>query len=116
MPNGDVVLLFSYGTLQLPDVQQATYGRLLTGKPDVLAGYRLVPLEITDPEVVRLSGKAVHTIAQATGNPADRIRGTLFELSHAELEGTDRYEVDAYSRVEATLESGRTAWTYVDGA
>jgi hypothetical protein len=113
MPSAPLPLLFSYGTLQLPDVQQATYGRLLTGTPDALVGYRLVPLEITDPEVVRLSGKAVHSIAEATGDPAERIPGMVFALSCAELEATDGYEVDAYARVEAMLESGRIAWVYV---
>src|SRR5256885_6832475 len=107
------VALFSYGTLQQPEVQRATYGRLLDGEPDALIGYRLVALEISDPEVVRISGKAVHTIARETGELADRIPGMVFLLSEAELEATDAYEVDAYARVEAELESGRTAWVYV---
>jgi gamma-glutamylcyclotransferase (GGCT)/AIG2-like uncharacterized protein YtfP len=109
------VALFSYGTLQLPDVQRANYGRLLDGEPDVLAGYALVPLAITDPNIIRVSGKAVHTIAKASGNPADRIAGMVFQLSDAELNATDAYEVDAYARVEADLESGRRAWVYVSG-
>lgn len=109
----DPVLLFSYGTLRQPEVQLANYGRLLAGEPDVLAGYRLVPLAISDPEVVRVSGKAVHTIAQASGGPADRIAGVVFALTAEELAATDAYEVDAYARIEATLESGRSAWVYV---
>jgi len=107
------VALFSYGTLQLPRVQIANYGHELSGRPDALLGYRLAPLEIGDPEVVRISGKAVHTIARATGNRADRIAGMLFELSEEELAATDAYEVDVYARVEAELKSGRTAWVYV---
>ena len=51
------VPLFSYGTLQLPEVQRATYGRLLEGRADILCGYRLAPLTITDPGVVALSGE-----------------------------------------------------------
>lgn len=109
------VALFSYGTLRLREVQLANYGRELDGQEDMLVGYRLVPLEITDPEVVRISGKAVHTIAQATGDRRDRISGMVFELTEAELEATDAYEVDAYARAEVTLESGRTAWVYVAG-
>jgi gamma-glutamylcyclotransferase (GGCT)/AIG2-like uncharacterized protein YtfP len=107
------ILLFSYGTLQLPEVQRANYGRLLEGEADVLLGYRLASLEIRDPAVVEISGSAVHTIACATGDPADRISGMVFVLTKAELEATDAYETDAYSRVEATLESGRKAWVYV---
>jgi hypothetical protein len=107
------VRLFSYGTLQQPEVQIANYGRLLEGKPDALAGYRLVPLEISDSEVVRVSGKAVHTIACATGDASDRVPGMLFELTETELAATDRYETDAYARAELTLESGRRAFVYV---
>lgn len=105
--------LFSYGTLRQRDVQLATYGRELEGTPDALTGYRLVSLIISDPHVVALSGKPVHTIARATGNPADRIAGILFELSDAELAATDLYEVDAYRRIAVTLESGREAWVFV---
>jgi gamma-glutamylcyclotransferase (GGCT)/AIG2-like uncharacterized protein YtfP len=107
------IALFSYGTLRQPEVQIANYGRLLDGEPDVLGGYRLVPVEIADPEVVRISGKAIHTIAMASGNPDDRIEGVVFGLSEAELAATDAYETDAYARIEVTLESGRSAWVYV---
>jgi hypothetical protein len=105
--------LFSYGTLRQPEVQQATYGRLLDGAPDVLAGYRLADLIISDPRVVNLSGKAVHTIARRTGNPADRIEGVRFEISDEELAASDRYEVDAYGRAEVELESGARAFVYI---
>ena len=91
----------------------ATYGRLLEGEADALVGYQLEQLVIDDPSVVEVSGKAVHTIARATGNPADRISGTVFELSDAELHSTDAYETKAYSRIEVTLESSRRAFAYV---
>jgi len=107
------VRLFSYGTLQLPEVQIVNYGRLLEGEPDALIGYRLVPLEIDDPDVVRISSKAVHTIACAGGDPDDRIEGVVYLLTDSELEATDAYETDAYVRAEVTLESGRTALVYV---
>ncbi|MCH8616959.1 gamma-glutamylcyclotransferase [Sphingomonas sp. SM33] len=106
-------LLFSYGTLQQPEVQRANYGRLLDGAPDALVGYRLEALAITDPEIVRVSGKAVHTIARYTGDPSDRIEGIRFELTEAELAATDRYEVDAYARADVILESGAHAFVYV---
>jgi hypothetical protein len=106
-------LLFSYGTLQQREVQQSTYGRLLAGTRDVLAGYRLEPLEISDPDAVRVSGKAVHEIAQETGDPADRISGVCYHLTDEELAATDRYEVAAYVRAEAELESGIRAFVYV---
>ena len=104
--------LFSYGTLQQRDVQLANYGRELDGDPDILAGYRIEELRIGNPDVVAISGKAVHLIARRTGDPADRIEGTVFQLTEAELAATDDYEVEPYRRIEALLESGRTAWVY----
>ena len=107
------IALFSYGTLRQSEVQIANYGRRLDGEPDVLAGYCLVPVAIADPEAVRISGKAVHTIAVASGEPGERIVGMVFALSESELAATDAYETDAYRRIEVTLESGRLAWAYV---
>lgn len=107
------IALFSYGTLQLPKVQRANYGRLLEGRADALVGWALVPLEIKDAEVIRLSGLAVHTIARWTGEADDRITGMVFAITGQELEATDRYEVAAYGRVEVELESGTRAFVYV---
>ena len=107
------ILLFSYGTLQHPEVQRTTFGRLLEGRADALAGYRLAPLTISDPNVVATSGLAVHTIACPTGDPADTVAGMVFAITPAELESADRYEVDAYSRLEVVLASGTTAFVYV---
>ena len=112
-PDDASIPLFSYGTLQLAEVQQATYGRLLEGAPDVLVGYRLVPLTITNPEVVGLSGEPVHMIACRTGDGAERIPGLVYRITPAELEATDDYEGDAYARVEVRLESGAAAFVYV---
>lgn len=108
-----MIALFSYGTLQQRSVQLANYGRLLEGEPDALVGYRLSAIAITDLEVLRISGEAVHLIARPTGDPADRISGMVLHLSAAELAATDTYETDAYARVEVTLESGRVSWAYV---
>ena len=109
---GDV-RLFSYGTLQLEEVQRALFGRLLDGRPDALVGYRLAPLTISDPDVVATSGLAVHTIARRSGNPEDRIKGVVFEITRDELAHADRYETDAYARIDAVLASGDRAYVYV---
>jgi hypothetical protein len=98
--------------LQQPEVQLASFGRLLNGEADTLVGYVLARLEISDPQVVDLSGKAVHSIARRTGRDEDRIEGFVFLLSPEELEAADRYEVDAYARVEAELLSGSRAYFY----
>jgi gamma-glutamylcyclotransferase (GGCT)/AIG2-like uncharacterized protein YtfP len=107
------VRLFSYGTLQQREVQLANYGRELEGEADVLRRYRLGEVEIDDPDVVSVSGKAVHTIAVPSSNPSDRIAGTVYLLTPEELEASDAYETDAYTRVEVTLDSGCRAFVYV---
>ncbi|MBX3529760.1 MAG: gamma-glutamylcyclotransferase [Rhizobiaceae bacterium] len=106
--------LFSYGTLRLPAVQRANFGRLLEGRPDTLPGYALASILIDDPDVVSTSGLAEHLIAQPTGNPADEVAGHLLWLTPQELEAADRYEVDDYRRVKARLGSGVDAFVYVD--
>ncbi|MGE5117659.1 MAG: gamma-glutamylcyclotransferase family protein [Betaproteobacteria bacterium] len=107
-------LLFSYGTLQQHNVQLATFGRLLEGREDELVGFEqsLVPIE--DAAVVAASGKTHHPIVRYVGSADARVRGTVFEVTEAELASADRYEVAAYRRVAADLASGRKAWVYVD--
>ncbi|SCY80356.1 gamma-glutamylcyclotransferase family protein [Flavobacterium caeni] len=107
-------LLFSYGTLQKPQVQTETFGRLLHGTPDVLIGYQLRYVEITDPEVLRKSQRQFHPIIAHTGNNADTVSGVLFEITDAELAQADRYEVDDYKRIEATFASGKIGFIYVE--
>lgn len=106
-------LLFSYGTLQAPAVQMGTFGRLLTGRADRLVGHATRMLAIADADVVALSGAAEHPIVVATGNPADEVAGTVFEVTPAELDAADTYEVDDYERVAVTLASGDAAWVYL---
>jgi hypothetical protein len=110
-----MIWLFSYGTLQQENVQLATFGRRLEGRPDRLPGHAVQPVTITDPHVIATSGLAVHTIARPTGNPADSIPGTVFAITPEELEAADRYEVGDYRRIEARLESGIDAFLYVAG-
>ena len=107
-------LLLSYGTLQQDDVQLATFGRLLRGESDALVGYAQTMVRIDDADVVAKSGKTHHPIVAWSGRDADRVAGTAFEISDAELAAADAYEVAAYKRVAAPLASGRTAWVYVD--
>jgi gamma-glutamylcyclotransferase (GGCT)/AIG2-like uncharacterized protein YtfP len=107
------IRLFSYGTLQQKEVQLANYGRELEGEADALAGYVLEQVAISRADVVDLSGKAIHSVARPTGNPADQVSGMVFLLTEAELTASDAYEDAAYKRVEVTLASGQTAWAYV---
>ncbi len=106
--------LFSYGTLQLATVQQATFGRLLFGERDVLPGYRLDLMEIRDSAVIATSGKTHHPITVKTDQDSDRIEGTVFAVTPDELAHADAYEVEDYRRERVKLASGRAAWVYVD--
>jgi hypothetical protein len=110
--------LFSYGTLQLPEVQQATFGRLLTGWPDELVGFTQSVFRVEDPAFVAASGKADHAMLTRSRNEADRVSGMVFEVSHDELASADAYEPAGYMRVKAPLASGREGWVYIssDGA
>ncbi len=107
------VWLFSYGTLQQEDVQLATFGRRLEGRADALPGYATSLLEITDPDVVKTSGKTHHLMARPTGNPADEVPGVVLRITAAELAAADTYEVSDYRRVAVRLKSGLEAWVYV---
>jgi gamma-glutamylcyclotransferase (GGCT)/AIG2-like uncharacterized protein YtfP len=107
------IRLFSYGTLQLERVQLSTFGRLLHGTADAMVGYRLEPMEITDPEVIAISGTNAHTNLVLCDDPADEVEGTVFEITAAELAAADEYEVDGYERVSVRLRSGQEAFVYI---
>jgi hypothetical protein len=79
-----------------------------------MRGFELVALQIDDPAVVAISGKAQHTMARFSGRDSDVIPGTVFAVTPAEIEHADRYEVAAVKRVAVVLESGVRAWAYVD--
>jgi Gamma-glutamyl cyclotransferase, AIG2-like len=114
MDSVDEVWLFSYGTLRQPEVQMALFGRLLDGQADVLPGYAVSPLQITDPAVIAKSGTAHHTAAHQTGDPLDEVPGTVFRITRAELAVADAYEVSDCKRVTVVLGSGIEAFVYVD--
>jgi len=108
-------LIFSYGTLQLENVQLSTFGRLLQGQRDELLGFEQSLIRIQDPQVVATSGKTHHANVTFNGRNDSRVSGTVFEITDAELAAADQYEqVAAYRRVPAMLASGKQAWVYVD--
>ena len=107
-------LLFSYGTLQQESVQRATFGRPLNGRPDALVGFEQARVLIEDLQVVATSAHTHHPIVRPATDPAARVAGTVFEVTHEQLRCADAYEVAAYRRVAVTLASGNRAWVYVD--
>jgi hypothetical protein len=92
-------LIFSYGTLQQDNVQLSTFGRLLEGHGDELVGAEKSLLRIDDEKVVATSGRADHPVVRLNGLATSRVRGTVYEITDAELARADRYEVAAYKRV-----------------
>ena len=105
--------LFSYGTLQLKQVQLNLFGKKLTGTSDILKGYKISTLKISNVKVIKSSGINTHPILEYTNNPNDQVKGTLFEISQAELKQADQYEVSDYQRQQVTFESGKTGFVYL---
>lgn len=85
----------------------------VTGEKDTLVGYTLSMVEITAPEVLKLSEEKYHPIIEFSGNADDKVEGTLFDVSEQEILNADKYEVDDYKRIEVTFESGNKGYIYV---
>lgn len=48
------------------------------------------------------------------GRDECRVSGMVFEVTDGELATADAYEPAGYTRILATLSSGRHAWVYAD--
>ncbi|WP_062567528.1 gamma-glutamylcyclotransferase family protein [Pseudoalteromonas arabiensis] len=105
--------LFSYGTLQYPQVQLDTFGRLLEGQSATLLGYVIGEIEITDAAVLKSSGQRFHPALFYTGNQNDTVNGTIYAITKQELAQADEYEVDDYQRIAQQFQCGTNAWVYV---
>jgi gamma-glutamylcyclotransferase (GGCT)/AIG2-like uncharacterized protein YtfP len=107
--------LFSYGTLQNEKTQVEIFGRLLHGRKDILNGYKIVMIEIDDPDFLAKGEDKHQQTLEASGNRQDAIEGTAFEISKEELVLADKYEPENYKRTKVTLQSGKEAWIYLAG-
>ncbi len=76
-------------------------------------GYKIQAIKIMDIAFLENGGDQHQNIAIKTNDQDDRIEGTVFEVSEAELVLADKYEPFNYKRVLVTLESGKSAWIYV---
>lgn len=101
--------LFSYGTLRSKEIQRQIFNRVLTGTADQVLGYKLKSLKIEEE-----FGMADYVVAVASENPTDTIHGVIFQISNADLAKVDLFESNAYRRVQVTLQSGETAWIYIE--
>lgn len=104
--------LFSYGTLQTEEVQLATFGRLLQGRPDTLVGYKLELVPNQDQTFVAPDDNSGLRHVRFTGMPTDTVDGSVFQVSKAELEHADAYEPADYKRTLIRTQSGCNAWVY----
>lgn len=103
--------LFSYGTLQRDDVQLQLFGRLVRGVKDILNGYKIASIEITDESFLATGAdKFQKTLIQSKD---DFIEGTVLEITNEELLIVDKYEPVNYQRVKVNLNSNKVAWIYV---
>lgn len=105
--------LFSYGTLQKSEVQIDVFGRVLKGETDVLVGYTVVLIEITDETFLTKEEEKFQRTLVPSDSRSDRITGTALEITSEELSLADKYEPDNYKRNKVKLESGREAWIYL---
>ena len=62
-------LLFAYGTLQIADIQLATFGRFLRGETDEAIGCEKHVITIQDPDVIAATGRAEHLNLRFGGDP-----------------------------------------------
>jgi gamma-glutamylcyclotransferase (GGCT)/AIG2-like uncharacterized protein YtfP len=105
--------LFSYGTLQLKQVQLELFGRTVELVPDALVGFKKEKITIKDETVVGLSGEEEHVIISHSGNDSDVVNGAVLSITQEELEHTDKYETNDYKRMQIILQSGKQSWVYV---
>ncbi|GAA3776088.1 gamma-glutamylcyclotransferase family protein [Flavobacterium ginsengiterrae] len=101
--------LFSYGTLRSKEIQMRLFNKILNGTADQLLGYKLKSLKIEEE-----FGMADYVVVVASENPSDIIHGVVFNVTNADLAKVDLFESNAYRRVQVTLQSGITAWVYIE--
>ena len=111
--SGTGEFLFTYGALQAPDVQLDTFGRLIVGDDDTLPGFRLDDVESTDERGASTPHGHRRRSLRHTGDPHDRVFGTVLHLTAAELDAADEYLISDSRRIPVVLASGATAWVYV---
>lgn len=82
--------LFSYGTLNLHDVQSWLWSEEKQGRATVLNDYRLDAYE-----------SGIYYIEKEFG---ETVAGKVYEITDEQLKRTDAYEGNAYSRENVTID------------
>ena len=107
------VNIFTYGTLQLPAVQEHLLKRQPDMWPDSLSGFVLDWITIADENVVDISDQQEHPIIYQTDFASDVVEGKCLLVTETELALLDSYETDDYKRIEVELNSGKKAFAYI---
>ena len=95
--------LFTYGTLQDPQVQVYVFGRTLEGQPEELPYFKWYKNAVY--------GR--YPLVKPSNQKEDMVKGMAYKVSEQDLERCDVYETSAYTRKRFTLKSGIEAWVYV---
>lgn len=108
-------LVFSYGALQLAELQRSILGRVFSAEDDILSGFTLDYSDAADLRFAELTETSRHAIIRRTGDERDKIIGKVYRFTEDELDAADQFEVLMYHREQVVLASGRTAWVYLAG-
>ncbi|MFV8333324.1 gamma-glutamylcyclotransferase family protein [Flavobacterium sp. GSP14] len=85
------------------------FNKLLSGTEDRLTGYKLKDLQIEEE-----FGMEDYFVAMPSENPSDAVHGIAFTVSSEDLIKADQFESNAYKRIQIKLQSGTTAWIYIE--
>lgn len=95
-------LLFVYGTLLDPQVQQLVFGRQMQGQPDLLPGFTKRERSV--------AGRYPEVCPDDSGMA--EVEGLCLAVDATDLNRADAYETTLYYREVVLLASGKKAWVY----
>ena len=105
--------LFTYGVLRDAVVELDTFGREIESVPDLLAGYTVDYIDVDAHHADDEAQTGADPALRRTGNPLDKVSGSVLMVTNDELESADERENALCRRVMVELVSGRRAWVYV---
>ncbi len=98
--------MFTYGTLQDPQVQLYVFDKILEGDVDFLLGFKWYKNAVY--------GR--YPLVKPTSNPKEMVKGVAYKVTKADLLRCDVYETSAYQRKKFILKSGKEAWVYIENS
>lgn len=94
-----------YGTLKDSQTRKHIIGRAVSGVPDTLKDFKETTVSI---------GGVLYPCAEPQRNSS--IDGLVVAVTQSDLRLLDVFETEAYKRTRAELESGKSAWVYVENS